>query len=100
RERYVKRGITKLCNGKEFWITGWDSRNRCIYANHNPEVKVMAEERFKVEQKAGKVKDKADFYRKHKTRNYETVNNSARLDKNNREQECTVKPSTVNDSAR
>lgn len=99
-ERYVKRGVTKLWMGKEFWITGWDSRNRCIYAHHNPEVAAMAEAMFKAERKDGKVTDKDDFYRQHKMRGYATVNNSTRINEINREREYTVKPPTVNDSTR
>ena len=98
-ERYVIEAITNLWKGGEFWITGWNSRNRCIYAAHNPEVKAMAEERYKAELKARTVTDKDDFYRKNKTRGYKTLNNSAGLDEKNPEQEYRVRKPTLNNSA-
>ena len=93
-ERHVRRGITTLWQGGEFWITGWDSRNRRIYARHNPEVKAMAEAWIKAELKAGEVKDKDDFYRKHKTRGYETRTHKAGLEENNPDTQSRVREST------
>jgi len=93
-ESTIQQAITKLCDGKELWITGWDSTKRCIYAHHNPEVIAMAEARYKAERKAGKVTDKNDFYMKNKTRGYETVNDSARLDNENPVESYGVEPST------
>ncbi len=85
-ERYVIEAITNLWKGGEFWITGWNSRNRCIYAAHNPEVVAMAEARYKAEVKVGKVTDKRDFYLKNKTRGYTTPPKATGLEKNNPEQ--------------
>jgi hypothetical protein len=84
-ERYVREGIAKLWKGGELWITGWDSRNRTIYAIHNPEVVAMAKARYKAELKDGKVADKDDFYRKNKTRGYTTRNDSTGMETNNPE---------------
>lgn len=71
-ERTVRTAIAKLQAGGEFWITGWDSHKRWIYAMQNPEVKAMAEVRYKAELKAGKVTDKNDFYVKLKTKGYQS----------------------------
>lgn len=98
-ERYVREGIANLWKGREFWITGWDSTKRRIYAHHNPEVKAMAEERYQAELKAGTVKDKRDFYIKNKTRGYKTPQKHTELEANNPEPECRVKTSTRNHSA-
>ena len=76
-ERTIRTAIAHLWEGKDFWITGWDSHKRCIYATHNPEVVAMAEERYRAELKAGKVKDKSDFYTKNKTRGYTTRSKTA-----------------------
>jgi len=70
-ERNVRTAIAKLWEGKEFWITGWDSHKRCIYAMKNPEVVAMVEEKYRAAVKAGKVADKNDFYIKNKSRGYE-----------------------------
>ncbi len=93
-ERPIRRAITALQKGGEFWITGWNSSRRRIYATHNPEVKAMAETRYKAELKAGKVTDKADFYRKTKTRGYTTPQKAAGLDKNNPAKNDRVKQAT------
>ncbi len=90
----VRRAITALWKGGEFWITGWDSTKRRIYATHNPEVKAMAEARYKAELKAGKVTDKSDFYRKNKTRGYKPAPRDTELDKNNPGKDAGVKPET------
>lgn len=84
--RYVKAAIAKLWKGGELWITGWDSRNRYIYAMKNPEVVAKCKERYQEERKAGTVKDKAEFWAYTKTRIVPTVNYSSPLG----EQECTV----------
>ena len=71
-ERYIQMLLTELWNGQELWITYWLGSKRKIYAVRNPEVKAMAEARYKAELKDGKVSDKADFYRKLKSRGYVT----------------------------
>ena len=76
-ERTIRTAIANLCEGREFWITGWDSHKRCIYANKNPEVQRMVKARYEAELKVGKVKDKDDFYRKLKSRGYTTLQKAA-----------------------
>ena len=71
-ERYIQMLLTELWNGKELWITNWNSSKRKIFAVKNPEVVAMAEARYKQERRDGKVKDKDDFYRKSKSRGYTT----------------------------
>ncbi|GAI42279.1 unnamed protein product, partial [marine sediment metagenome] len=85
-ERYVTEGIANLWDGGELWITGWNSSKRRIYAVRNPEVVAMATAWYQKECKAGKVTDKADFYRKMRSRGSTTWNDSTRLV----EQECQV----------
>lgn len=71
-ERYVQMLLTELWLGGELWITNWNSGKRKIFAVRNPEVVAMAEAWYQKERKDGKVNDKADFYRKSKTRGYTT----------------------------
>ena len=93
-ESTIQQAITALWKGNEFWIIGWDSTKRRIYATHNPEVKAMAEERYKAELKAGRVTDKSDFYIKNKTRGYQAPSEMTGLDKNNPVENHGVRPST------
>jgi hypothetical protein len=95
----VRRAITALWKGGEFWITGWDSTKRRIYATHNPEVKAMAEAWYKAELKAGRVKDKSDFYIKNKTRGYKSPSEMTGLDKKKPVENHAVAASTRNYSA-
>ena len=93
-ESTIQQAITRLCEGNEFWITGWDSTSRMIYAHHNPEVIAMAEEMYRAEIKAGTVKDKDDFYVKNKTRRYKTQSEMTGSDQNNPVESHGVKPLT------
>ncbi len=76
-ERYVQMLLTELWIGGELWITSWNSGKRKIYAVRNPEVVAMAKAWCKQECGDGKVTDKADFYRKLKSRGYTTPNISS-----------------------
>lgn len=82
-ESTIQQAITKLWWGNEFWITGWDSTKRKIYAVQNPEVRVSVEERYKAELKAGHVNNKNDYYLKIKSREHPTPNISSGLDMKN-----------------
>ena len=93
-ESTIQQAITRLWKGGEFWITGWDSTKRCIYAMHNPEVVAMAEELYRAEFKAGKVKNKSDFYLKNKTRGYQAPSEKTGLDKKNPVENHGVKLAT------
>ncbi len=73
-ERYIQMLLTELWLGGELWITNWNSSKRKIFAVKNPDVVAMAEERLKAEVKAGVVNDKADFYRKTKSRGFTAPN--------------------------
>jgi len=88
----VRRAITALWKGGEFWITGWDSTKRRIYAINNPEVVAMAEERYKADLKAGKVSSKSEYYLRNKTRGYKPPPKDKELDKNNPGKDAGVKP--------
>jgi len=79
-ESTIQQAITKLWKGNEFWITGWNSTKRHIYAVQNPEVRVSVEERYKVELKAGHVTDKQDYYLKIKSREHPTPQKPTGLD--------------------
>ncbi len=78
-ERTIRTAIAHLCEGSEFWITGWDSHKRCIYANKNPEVQQGVKERYEAERSAGRVTDKADYYRKLKTKDVEQLKKEAEI---------------------
>ncbi len=93
-ESTIQQAITRLWKGFEFWITGWDSTKRCIYATQNPEVKAMAEAKYKAERKAGKATDKNDFYLKTKTRGYTTPQKATGLDTENPVENYGVTPVT------
>ncbi len=93
-ESTIQQSITRLWKGGDFWITGWDSTKRCIYAMNNPEVIAMAEARYKAELKDGKVTDKSDFYLKNKTRGYKTPQEATGLDQKNPVESYGVRPST------
>ena len=82
-ESTIQQAITNLWKGNEFWITGWDSTKRHIYAVQNPEVRESAEERYKAKLKAGKVTNKKDYYLKIKSREHPTPQKTTGLDMKN-----------------
>ncbi len=57
----VKGAITKLWEGGELIITGWNNQSRTIYAARNPEVLAEMNVRYENERAKGKVKDKDDY---------------------------------------
>ena len=93
-ESTIQQAITKLWKGNEFWITGWNSTKRHIYAVQNPEVKLKVEAQYKAELKAGKVKNKSDFYLKIKSREHPTPQKPTGLDMKNPVETHGVIPST------
>jgi len=98
-ERYIRHAITRLWEGGELIITGWNGHGRVIYAAHNPEVLTAMNQRYENDKREGKVVDKADYQLKKRFRGYVTRNNDA----GNPEQECrepgTGVPGTRNRSA-